>query len=369
MRAAAIQARGILAVAALVVVISGLKAAASWVLPSLLGLLAAIFSLPVLRWLQERRLPRVLAVVATAVFNLGWVFVLLGVVGSSIAKFVAEAPKYQARFQALTSGLIATLNAKGIDVDKSLVTAVQPRSLVSFLESLIADVGSLLSQGAVIFLVMFFFLLEADLTESKAAYLASRGDPNRMDGMRKVFDRLQSYLGFKTAMGLIDGILTAAFTAVMGVEFAPLWGLLTFVFYFVPNVGSLLSTIPPVLVALLQVGPGRALGLLVGYVILHTVLNTFIEPRVVGKSFGVSPLATFLAVPFFGWMWGPVGMLLAVPLLMVIQIVCDTIPAERWVAVLLSSEPPEATTEKLRRPTKPRGPTAPSGPPPMPVHH
>ena len=340
MRAPPIRARGLLAAAALVVVIAGLKAAGLWVLPSLLGLLAAIFSLPLLRWLQKRRLPRVPAVLATTIFDLGVVTVLLGMVGGSIARLVSEAPKYQQRFVALFSGLFARLEARGIHVNDSLLEAVQPHALVPFLEGLLAGVGGILSQALIIFLIMLFTLLEADQTAAKLVSLASRGDPKRVHQVRSVLNRLQRYLGFKTGMGLADGILTAAFTAVMGVEFAPLWGLLTFVLYFLPSIGSILATIPPVIIALLQIGPARALMLLIGYLILHTGLNTIIEPRLVGRSFGLSPLAAFVSVPFFGWLWGPVGMLLGVPLLMVVQIICDDIPELRWIAVLLGAHAP-----------------------------
>ena len=159
MRAPPIRARGLLAAAALVVVIAGLKAAGPWVLPSLLGLLAAIFSLPLLRWLQKRRLPRVPAVLATTIFDLGVVTVLLGVVGGSIARLVSEAPKYQQRFVALFSGLFARLEARGIHVNDSLLEAVQPHALVPFLEGLLAGVGGILSQALIIFLIMLFTLL------------------------------------------------------------------------------------------------------------------------------------------------------------------------------------------------------------------
>ncbi|MBS2029083.1 MAG: AI-2E family transporter [Deltaproteobacteria bacterium] len=341
MRAPPIRARGLLAAAALVVVIAGLKAAAPWVLPSLLGLLAAIFSLPLLRWLQARHFPRVPAVLATTIIDLAVVLVLLGVVGGSIAQFVSEAPRYEQRFMALFTGLFAPLEARGFHVNDSLVEALQPSSLVPFLEGLLAGVGGIVSQALIIFLIMLFTLLEADQTAAKLVSLASRGDPKRVHQVRSVLNRLQRYLGFKTGMGLVDGVLTACFTVVMGVEFAPLWGLLTFVLYFLPSIGSILATIPPVIVALLQIGPGRALVLLVGYTVLHTGLNTILEPRLVGRSFGLSPLAAFVSVPFFGWMWGPVGMLLGVPLLMVMQIVCDDIPELRWVAVLLGARAPQ----------------------------
>jgi predicted PurR-regulated permease PerM len=143
------------------------------------------------------------------------------------------------------------------------------------------------SQALVIFSILLFTLLEADQTATKLEALARGRDrpPGRVEGM---FARLQRYLDFKMGMGLLDGVLTGVVTALLGVGFAPLWGLLTFVLSFVPRLGSLVATIPPVGVALLQVGPARALMLLGSYVALHTLLS-IVEPRLVG--FGRRPPA------------------------------------------------------------------------------
>ena len=125
--------------------------------------------------------------------------------------------------------------------------------------------------------------------------------------------------------------------AICGVDFALLWGLLAFLLNYIPTLGMFIATIPPVVVALIQFGPGSALLVLAGYGVINFTLGNFVEPRIMGRALGLSPLVVFMSMVFWGWLWGPIGALFAVPLTMVIRDLLANTEDLRWAAVLLGS--------------------------------
>ena len=113
-----------------------------------------------------------------------------------------------------------------------------------------------------------------------------------------------------------------------------------FLMNFIPTLGSLLASVPPVLLAVVQFGPGRALAVGLGFLVVNLTLGTFIEPHFMGRRFGLSTLVVFLSLVFWGWVWGPIGMLLSVPLTMIIKILMENSDEFRWMAVLIDARPP-----------------------------
>ena len=150
---------------------------------------------------------------------------------------------------------------------------------------------------------------------------------------------MQNYLAIKTLVSLATGVTAGVLVWALGLDFPLLWGLLAFIFNYIPNLGSVLAGVPPVLLAILQLGPGRAVAVALGYLVINTVFGNFIEPTLMGRRLGLSTLVVFLSLVFWGWVWGPVGMLLAVPLTMVIKIALENTEDFHWVAVMLDANP------------------------------
>src|SRR5262249_7601952 len=145
----------------------------------------------------------------------------------------------------------------------------------------------------------------------------SDGDLTRVVNMAR---DVQRYIRLKTGIALVAGVLLTGWCALLGLDFPLLWGLLVFVMNFIPTIGSLIATIPPVVLALPQFGPGRAAVILLGFVVVHTLLGNVLEPSLMGRRLGLSTLVVLISLIFWGWLWGPVGMLLAVPLTMLVKI-------------------------------------------------
>jgi predicted PurR-regulated permease PerM len=184
---------------------------------------------------------------------------------------------------------------------------------------------------------MAFFLLEV----SRAPRLIRRalGDPDADLGyLAHGAEQVQRYLAIKTVMSLVNGAVAVGVCLAFGVDFPLLWGLFAFLFNYVPNIGSVLAGIPPVLLTLVEYGPARAAAVGAVYVAIDMVSGNLVEPKVMGRRLGLSPLVVMLSLVFWGWMWGPVGTLLSVPLTSVAKIMFEHTADLRWVAVLLGPD-------------------------------
>jgi len=145
-------------------------------------------------------------------------------------------------------------------------------------------------------------------------------------------------MAIKSWMSLATGIAVFILLAVVGVNYAVLWGLLAFFLNYVPNIGSIIAAIPAILLALIQLGFVKSIIVAGGFVVINLVVGNVIEPRFMGRGLGLSTLVVFLSLLFWGWVLGPVGMLLSVPLTMTAKIALDSREETRWLAILLGPE-------------------------------
>ncbi len=332
-----IGARSLFVGAAAVVVLAGLKAAQSLVIPFLLALFLAIICAPAVSWLTKRRVPAGLAVLVVVIVLLALFTGFGAVVGTSVDDFAAFASQYQNRFDGLVSSFTSWLEARDIDSESlDILQMVQPGKLMNLLGGVLKNLAAVLSNLFLIILTMIFLLLEAASfpTKMRVAMGDRRFD---MDNLGQIVTQVQHYLGIKTATSLVTGLLIGFWTAVIGLEFAVVWGLIAFLLNYVPSIGSIVAAIPAVLLGLIQGGIGYALLVAVGFVVVNVTIGNFIDPYLMGRTLGLSTLVVFLSLVFWGWMWGSIGMLLSVPLTMIIKILFDNTDDLRWVAVMLDS--------------------------------
>jgi predicted PurR-regulated permease PerM len=186
--------------------------------------------------------------------------------------------------------------------------------------------------------MMVFMLWEAMILPEKlhAAHKDSAIDPERL---RHLVGRLQHYLLLKTVISLMVGVASGVLAWAVGVDFALFWGFLAFLLHYIPNIGAFLAGVPACLLALLQLGPARALVLALGFLVINTVFGNLLEPAVMGRGLRLSPLVVFLALVIWGSIWGALGMILSVPLTVALRIVFESIESTRWLAALLGRRP------------------------------
>ena len=341
----------LVSVAAFVVIVAGLRAAQGIVVPFMVAAFLAMICLPPLQWFKEKGLPTWLALLAISAIIVVIGLVIVGVVGSSVNELRLQLPEYQERVAALQKDLEDWLKQRDVDVglwfDQESFDAQQALSLFG---SLLGALGSVLSNALVIVFTLIFMLLEAaDFPAKLRAITPGSGDlSGRLD---RIQASVRQYVSLKTIISFLTGVLVTAWLWLLGVDFPLVWGLLAFLFNFIPNIGSFIAAVPAIVVAFLQLDasgqPGTIAASLslaayaaAGYIVINVVIGSVIEPRLMGRGLGLSALVVFSSLIFGGWVLGPVGMLFSVPLTMIVKIVLDNSEDLRWVAILLGSDPP-----------------------------
>lgn len=333
--------RVLLMAACLVVVMAGLRAAATLLVPFTVALFFAVLSLPMLTWLERRRVPRVPAVLITVMADLLILVALALLVSGSVQGFAEAVPRYRLMLNTMAADLAVVLEERGIE-GVTLVPQewLKPGEVMDMVAATLLGAVRVLSNVLLVVLTIVFILLEVTGFPGKLAraFGVSEADLVRFS---RITSEVQRYLGFKTLVSLATGLLAGLVTAAAGVDFPVLWGLVAFLLNYVPNIGSIIAAVPPVLLALIQFGVGRALVVALAYMAINMTLGNFLEPQLMGRKLGLSTLVVFCSLVFWGWLWGPIGMLLSVPLTMVVKIMLEHTEDLRWVAVLLDSSRPE----------------------------
>ena len=330
--------RFLLNAAALVVVIAGLKAAAVFFLPLLLALFLTILAFPLFTALRRRRAPAWLAITVTMLV----VAALLGVVGLvislSVEDLTEKLPEYQEQALAAAQRSVEWLEAHRVTVPRQITTEaldpIQWGAIAQVVGSTFRGLATALSAFLLVLLTMIFMLWEAIIFPDKLR-VAARSGPIDLDRWTAIVQRVQRYLILKTLVSLATGLLVSILVWLAGLDFALFWGFLAFVLNYIPNVGSFLAALPALLLSAVQLGAPRTFVIAAGYLLINVVLGNLIEPAIMGRGLRMSPFAIFLALVFWGWLWGPLGMILSVPLTVSLKILFENTESLRWIAILL----------------------------------
>ncbi len=330
--------RFLLISAAFVIVIAGVKTASAIIIPVLLSGFIAVISAPAFFWLNSKKIPTVISlfIVMAVVVIVG--LLLASLIGSSIDDFLKSLPLYQSRIDTIFQSGFIWLAKVGIDLSAVNVTEYfDPAIAMKYVAKILSEFGNVLTNGFLILLAVIFILLESSSFNSKIK--TAFGDKaNTQFHVDKFLESLKKYMAIKAAVSLLTGIIIAVFLWILGVKYPLLWGLLAFLLNFIPNLGSILAAIPAVLMALIQIGSGAALSVAIAYVVVNIVVGNVVEPKFMGRGVGLSTLVVFLSLVFWGWILGPVGMLLSVPLTMTLKIALESNNESKWLAILLGPE-------------------------------
>lgn len=313
--------------------------------PLLIAIFLSLLFEPMVRFLMRLRIPKFFAFLISLIliFAILWSLGLL--IYASVASFVEGFPKYQSKFHDLYMGAIESLKIPHEQV-KAYIQQVKwadvwdNLSLTSFVTSTVGSFISFLTNLFFVLLFTIYIVLGKEHFRSKVEQSFPPEKAGRIaDIFKNINSGVQKYLVTKLLVSLGTGILAAAILLIFGVDFALVWGLLTFLLNFIPNIGSVIATIPPILLAFLQYGsifPGLWVAiLLIGS---QMTMGNLVEPRVMGKSLNLSPLVVIVSLVFWGFIWGPVGMVLAVPISSTMQIVCANIDSLKPVSILMGGD-------------------------------
>jgi predicted PurR-regulated permease PerM len=237
--------------------------------------------------------------------------------------------------------VIKYINNKGLNIPEDQISSLfQPEKILEFISATFKELINLIVNTFLVFLIILFILMEFGSFSVKANAINSGSDQS-IAYFSKILQDIRNYLGIKTLICLATGILIYLAMLIIGVDYPLLWALLAALMNYIPNIGSIIATIPTFLFALVQLGLGSALWTLGSFVVVHNVLGNFIEPKLLGKGLGLSTLVVLLSLLFWGFILGPVGMFLAVPFTLTIKIILEQNEKTRWIAILLGT-PAEA---------------------------
>lgn len=393
--------RFLVTAAAFVIVVAGMRAAVEIIIPFLLAIFLAIIFTPALFWLRRKGFSTVFAILSVSLVIMLAGLLIGTILTTSIADFTNDLPKYTNQLNNDIQSLEKQwnlwleqqrekLNLDGENKDVSpeeneLLPAdaseeapdqfitengtprdyapevlasdppKQPLTISQLLDAqagvklmarLLEQLGAILAKGFLIYLTTIFILLEASILPGKIK-AAMKNNTETFDNLASIADDVKKYLAMKTIISLATGVFIMTWLIVLKVKYPIVWGLIAFLLNFVPNIGSIVAAVPATILALLQLGPGGAALTALGYLLVNTIIGNFVEPRLMGERLGLSTLVVFLSLVFWGWVLGPIGMLLSVPLTMTVKIALQSHPESSKLAILLDSQKPPLRRKKV----------------------
>jgi predicted PurR-regulated permease PerM len=334
--------RFLLVMACLVIVVAGLKVAAPILVPFALATFLAVVSMPVMFGLRRRNVPAPIAIALTlAVDAVVFGLMILLVVGS-LGDLSERLPGYANTVEEVYRRWLLRLQDRGLPVSGFLDRDLfDPARVFALVRGTVAAMAEILSIGFLVGVIMIFILAEATVFPYKFQAILG-GNRQARSRITHTTQEVQAYLLIKTQIALARGVCVGLMCWVMRVDFALLLGILAFLMSFIPTIGAIIAAIPGIALALILHGEASAVMVFAGYVVIDLFFGNLLEPSIMGRRMGLSTLVVVLALLFWGWVWGPVGALLSVPLTMVTKIALENVPDLRWIAVLLDQVPPQA---------------------------
>jgi predicted PurR-regulated permease PerM len=331
------KAPALLMLASFVIVVAGMKAASSILVPFFVAVFIAVVCTPPLFWLQRKGVPKVLALVLilVAILIVGLLFGAL--IGPSLNHFLNSLPEYQERLSTYIATITSWLHENGINIPEEEMPHIHPGWVMSLAGGIFSALSSVLTDAFLILLTVVFILLEAaDLP--KKLRLVLKNPERSLSTIEKFSQSAKRYLVIKTLISATIGVVIWLWLLILGVDYPVFWGTLSFLLNYVPNIGSIIAALPVALLALVQLGVGSALLTVLGFVVVHIVVGNIIEPKLTGKGLSLSTLVVFLSLVFWGWVLGPIGMILSVPMTSLVTIALESYEETRGLAIMLGCD-------------------------------
>lgn len=337
-----------LGMAALAYAVMFLQGLAGVVGPVFLALNFMIAAHPLHTRLVKHGVHRFAAAVVTGTVVLLILALFFSSIGWSITQLVTTLPRYSAQFNDLYHQALELLGRAGVTETTILeqLQNVSPSNVLNYVTPILTNVGGIASLVLVLVTVVFFLTMDSVTIEERLD-LAQRYHPRFIGALRSFAVGVRRYWIVSSVFGLIVAVLDVIALYIIGVPLALVWGILSFLTNFIPNVGFVIGLIPPALLALLAKGPAAAIAVVIAYGVLNFVIQSIIQPRFTGQAVGITATLTFFSLLFWAWALGVLGALLAVPLTLLAKaLLVDADPKARWANALIASDPQTCTADE-----------------------
>ena len=328
----------LISLASVAIIIAGLKTMAGLLTPILLSLFLVLVTAPLLGWLKGRGVPSWLSylLILLGVFVVGLFFTLF--LATSLNQLLDLLPTYSTQIESQIGELWVWLGKRGIDSeDIQALSWFQPERLLQISVSITTAILSTVSNVGLT-LIIFVYMLSAAPSFSARLRKGLKSDLSTLRRLESFAQSTSAYLLIKGWLGALTALVQIALMWILGLDFAVLWGVLSFLLNFVPNIGFYLAVIPPVLLAVIQLGWLKTVLFAIAYIAINNFFDLVIAPKYLSEGLDLSALVTFLAVIVWAWILGPIGAFLALPLtVMVKKLLLEPFPQTALVADLLGA--------------------------------
>jgi len=298
-----------------------------------------------LDFLKRYHLPSFVRIIFVIGIVLLFIFLLGKLVMLNVTSFQVQLPGYEAKFWEYANIILSRFDISREQANEAVNAflknfRINHLSIGGLVQSLSGSFFAFLGNVLWVVLFMAFILAERDsFTKRLVNQLGSENAAPILESIQKINLSVQQYLGLKTLISFLTGALVTIVLTIAGVDFALLWGVLTFALNFIPTIGSIVATLPPIAITLFQSGSiGKTLVISILLLSIQFMVGNILEPKLMGRGLNLSPLVVLFSLIFWGWLWGIPGMLLSVPLTAALRIAMEQIDATKTVAILISSK-------------------------------
>lgn len=334
----------LITLAAAVVLFAGIQAASPVLGPLLLSVYLTLILGTLLHWFERKGLSTRSALVLTLIIFFAIIAVFTIMIAGSFIQAMSDLPGYLEKLE--RSLELASPFLISIGIDPAILTFQNLiQTFSAEIHGLINNLWEIASPLLLVFLTTLFLLFEAKGFSHKLQIIIGEHRPGDLNRFLSLAQKNVDYLVIRTEVNLVTGIGTAGILSLLGVKYAIFWGFLAFLLGFIPNIGFWIAIVPPMLLAWFDHGPLQAFLVLAGCVLMDSLSEYLIFPRLTARGLELSTAVVFISLFFWGWILGGIGVLLAVPLTLCVQMVCELFDETRWIGFLLGP-PPIKNSEK-----------------------
>ena len=326
----------LLTLASIIIIFAGIKASSQLIAPILLASFLSIVLYPLVTFAAKYRIPSAITIIMIMLTIIVSFIVISGTLVSSLNDFGRSLINSRGLILEKLRALQDYVAVFGISFStEELMQYLDPSALINVVTRFLSSFSGIMTSLFLLIMTIFFMLFEVSSLPEKLQRAMTNPDTG-MENIRLALRKITHYVAIKTVISIVTGLAVWIFLSIIGVRFAILWGLLAFLLNYIPNIGSIIAAIGPIIQALLFNGFSDSILVMIGFIIINVVFGNIIEPRAMGKGLGLSTLVVFLSLLIWGWLLGPIGMLLSIPLTIVIKIMLESSEEGQKIAIMLS---------------------------------
>ena len=332
-----------LLLAVIAIVFATLKLSSALVVPFLIAIAISILLSPPFKYMESKHIPKSVSLVGLAFLIILPIMGLGGYIGGEVQDFAHNYQTMQKEFDVWILKLSIFSAKLGFGITQEDISkALDSFNVLDLIRGLVSQTKDQFSNIFLVFFIVAFMLMESTFLYNKLVKVMSErgGD---VEKSMEFIEKIKKYFLLKMKTSLVTAILLFIGLTILDIRYAFLWAVLAFFFNFIPVIGSILAAVPAVIIALAYQGLMTGVWIMLWYIVVNVLIGNILEPRIMGKGLGLSALVIFLSMTFWGWMFGPAGMILSAPLTVGMQYLFGRYEETKWVAFMLSDYQQESS--------------------------